>query len=81
MIRLFSSDAQVIRLGSTVLRMVAVSEPFYGVPIVIEGMDARCGENSNSFIFNVSGNVGCRFWGLLSASIFLDWDLCLPGDA
>ena len=38
LIRLFSSDEEVIRLGSTVLRMVAVSEPFYGVPIVIEGM-------------------------------------------
>lgn len=35
LIRLFSSDASVIALGGTVLRMVAVSEPFYGVPIVI----------------------------------------------
>ncbi|MDE5754613.1 MAG: MATE family efflux transporter, partial [Oscillospiraceae bacterium] len=31
LMRIFSKDAQVILLGTTVLRMVAVSEPFYGV--------------------------------------------------
>ena len=40
---MFSSDERVIALGSTVLRMVAVSEPFYGVPIVIEGMMQAAG--------------------------------------
>ena len=57
LIRLFSSDEEVIRLGSTVLRMVAVSEPFYGVPIVI---DAGGRKNSRSFCFQCSGNVGCE---------------------
>ena len=32
LVRLFSRDPEVIRLGTTVLRMVAVSEPFYGCP-------------------------------------------------
>ncbi|MBQ5320709.1 MAG: MATE family efflux transporter, partial [Oscillospiraceae bacterium] len=38
MMGLFSKDAEVILLGTTVLKMVALSEPFYGVPIIIEGM-------------------------------------------
>ena len=63
MIRLFSSDAQVIRLGSTVLRMVAVSEPFYGVPIVIEGMMQGVGKTVTPFIFNVAGMWGVRILG------------------
>ena len=63
MIRLFSSDAQVIRLGSTVLRMVAVSEPFYGVPIVIEGMMQGVGKTVTPFIFNVAGMWGVRITG------------------
>ena len=60
LIRLFSSDAQVIRLGSTVLRMVAVSEPFLWCTYCDRGHDARCGENSNSLYFQCSGNVGCK---------------------
>ena len=63
LIRLFSSDAQVIRLGSTVLRMVAVSEPFYGVPIVIEGMMQGVGKTVTPFIFNVVGMWGVRILG------------------
>ena len=38
LMRLFSSSEEVIGLGATVLRMVAVSEPFYGFSIIIEGM-------------------------------------------
>ena len=63
LIRLFSSDTQVIRLGSTVLRMVAVSEPFYGVPIVIEGMMQGVGKTVTPFIFNVIGMWGVRILG------------------
>lgn len=63
LIKLFSSDAQVISLGSTVLRMVAVSEPFYGVPIVIEGMMQGVGKTVTPFIFNVAGMWGVRILG------------------
>ncbi|MBO4392587.1 MAG: MATE family efflux transporter, partial [Clostridia bacterium] len=38
MMRIFSKSDEVILLGSTVLRMVAVSEPFYGFSIIVEGM-------------------------------------------
>lgn len=63
LIRLFSSDDQVITLGSTVLRMVAISEPFYGVPIVIEGMMQGVGKTVAPFIFNVTGMWGVRILG------------------
>ena len=33
----FSDNQEVITLGATVLRMVAVSEPFYGFLIIVEG--------------------------------------------
>nr|WP_294669499.1 MATE family efflux transporter [uncultured Blautia sp.] len=63
LICLFSTDPQVIALGSTVLRMVAVSEPFYGVPIVIEGMMQGVGKTVTPFIFNVAGMWGVRIIG------------------
>ena len=38
LVSLFSDSPDVIDLGITVLRMVAVTEPFYGVSIIVEGM-------------------------------------------
>jgi len=63
MVGLFSTDAQVILLGATVLRMVAVSEPFYGVSIVLEGMMQGVGNTVMSFIFNIVGMWGLRIVG------------------
>lgn len=63
MVGLFSADAAVILLGSTVLRMVACSEPFYGVPIVIEGMLMGAGKTVAPFAFNIIGMWGVRIVG------------------
>ena len=63
MVGIFSADAAVILLGSTVLRMVACSEPFYGVSIVIEGMLMGAGKTVVPFIFNVAGMWGVRIVG------------------
>lgn len=63
MMRLFSKDASVILLGATVLRMVAVSEPFYGVSIIIEGMMQGMGNTVLPFIFSISGMWGIRIVG------------------
>lgn len=63
MMQLFSKDALVIALGATVLRMVAVSEPFYGVFIVIEGMMQGMGNTLLPFIFSISGMWGIRIVG------------------
>jgi len=63
MMGLFSKDAQVILLGSIVLRMVAVSEPIYGVSIVIEGMLQGAGKTLLPFVFNIVGMWGIRIVG------------------
>ena len=63
MMRLFSQDLQVILLGATVLRMVAVSEPFYGVAIIIEGMMQGMGNTMLPFVFSISGMWGIRIVG------------------
>lgn len=60
---LFSKDAEVIRLGSFVLRMVALSEPFYGVSIVTEGMLQGAGLTVRPFVFNVICMWGARIAG------------------
>ena len=63
MMGIFSRDAAVIALGSTVLRMVAVSEPFYGVSIVTEGMLQGAGLTFRPFLFNLIGMWGVRIVG------------------
>ena len=65
MVRLFSKDEQVIALGSAVLRMVALSEPFYGVSIVTEGMLQGAGKTGMPFIFNLLCMWGVRIGGTL----------------
>ena len=60
-----SKDPEVIRLGATVLRMVALSEPFYGVSIVTEGMLQGAGKTSMPFFFNLICMWGVRIGGTL----------------
>lgn len=63
MMGLFTKDPAVVALGSTVLRMVALSEPFYGVSIIIEGMMLGVGETITPFKFNILGMWGIRIFG------------------
>ena len=63
MMGLFSKSAEVILLGALVLRMVAVSEPFYGVSIIIEGMMLGVGRTMTPFVFNIAGMWGVRIVG------------------
>lgn len=63
LVRLFSRDESVVRLGTTVLRMVAVSEPFYGVPIVVEGLMQGVGKTVAPFVYNVIGMWAVRIVG------------------
>ncbi len=60
---LFSKSPKVIALGSTVLRMVAVSEPFYGFSIIIEGMMMGVGRTRQPFLYNLAGMWGVRIVG------------------
>ncbi len=65
LVRIFAKDAAVIALGCTVLRMVAVSEPFYGFSIIVEGMMQGVGRTRQPFIFNVAGMWLVRIVGTL----------------
>ena len=71
LMRVFTHDPQVLSLGSTVLRMVAISEPFYGVPIVLEGMMQGLGKTMIPFLFNIIGMWGVRIVGTFLCIHFL----------
>ena len=79
MVMLFSKEPDVIHLGSTVLRMVALSEPFYGVSIIIEGMMQGVGQTKTPLVFNLTGMWGVRIVGtyictqILSFSLISAW--------
>lgn len=75
MMRLFSKDAQVIALGVTVLRMVAVSEPFYGVSIIVEGMMQGMGNTLMPFVCNIAGMWGVRIVGTFICTQLLEMGL------
>ena len=63
MVSLFSDDPRVIALGGRVLRMVALSEPFYGVSVVTEGMLQGAGITKTPFLFNLLCMWGIRIVG------------------
>ena len=69
MVGLFSRDPQVISLGATVLRMVALSEPFYGVFIIIEGMLLGMGKTEIPFVFSIIGMWGVRIVGTFLCTV------------
>ena len=63
MMEVFSSEALVITLGATVLRMVAVSEPIYGISIILEGLMQGVGNTATPFVCNIAGMWGVRIIG------------------
>ena len=69
MMSVFSTDAEVIALGAVVLRMVALSEPFYGVSIVIEGMLQGMGKTGVPFVTNVTGMWLVRIVGTFICTV------------
>ncbi len=75
MMGIFSKDSQVILLGSLVLRMVAVSEPFYGVSIVTEGMMQGMGNTLLPFIVGICGMWLIRILGTFICIRFFDLGL------
>lgn len=63
LVSLFSQEASVIALGTIVLRMVALSEPFYGYSIIVEGMMMGVGKTKQPFFYNIMGMWGIRIIG------------------
>ena len=72
---IFSDSPEVISLGSTVLRMVAVSEPFYGFSIIIEGMMQGVGRTKEPFVYNIIGMWGIRIVGTFIFTQLLRFNL------
>lgn len=72
---IFSRDAKVIFLGGVILRMVALSEPFYGVTIVIEGIMQGLGKTVAPFVYNVFGMWAIRILGTFICTQLLGYGL------
>lgn len=75
LVGLFSKEAAVITLGATVLKMVAVTEPFYGVGIIIQGLLQGVGDTKTPFIYDLSSMWGVRIVGTLVCTVFLQLGL------
>ena len=75
MIKLFSDDQNVVALGATVLRMVAVSEPFFGISIIMEGMLQGMGKTVQPFVYNIIGMWGIRIVGTFICTQILSFGL------
>lgn len=70
MLRLFSNNPAVIALGTTVLRMVALSEPIFGIAIILEGVMLGVGRTVAPFVFNLTGMWGIRIVGTFLCTRF-----------
>lgn len=75
LMRIFSDSDTVISLGATVLRMVAVSEPFYGFSIIIEGFLMGVGRTKLPFLYNVTGMWLVRIVGTFLCTQLLGFGL------
>ena len=75
LVDIFSDSPQVIDLGTTVLRMVAVSEPFYGFSIILEGMMQGVGKTKEPFWYNIAGMWGVRIVGTFICTQLLTFGL------
>lgn len=58
--QIFTRDPQVIELGAKVLRLVAVSEPFFAVVIIMEGIFNGVGDTKVPFFFSLFTIWGIR---------------------
>ncbi|MBR3840496.1 MAG: MATE family efflux transporter [Erysipelotrichales bacterium] len=72
---IFSQSEEVISLGSTVLRMVAISEPVYGFSIIVEGMMLGVGKTKEPFIYNILGMWCIRIVGTFICTQLLGLNL------
>ena len=75
LVDIFSDSPEVIELGITVLRMVALTEPFYGVSIIVEGMMQGVGRTKAPFVYNIIGMWGIRIVGTYLCTQLLGYGL------
>jgi len=60
LIALFTTDSEVIELGTTVLRIVAFAEPFFGAAIVGSGSLRGAGDSRSTFLICLGTMWGVR---------------------
>lgn len=60
---IFTPDNQVIELGSRVLRIVSISEPIYGILVILEGTFNGMGDTKAPFVFSLFTMWGIRVTG------------------
>jgi putative MATE family efflux protein len=75
LVRIFSKEAAVISLGVTVLRMVAISEPFYGFSIIMEGVLLGLGNTKQPFVYNILGMWLVRIVGTFICTQLMHYGL------
>jgi putative MATE family efflux protein len=63
LVGIFTPDREVIELGAAVLRMVAVSEPVYGVLVILEGIFNGLGDTKAPFVYSLITMWGIRIGG------------------
>lgn len=59
----FTENQQVIRLGANVLCIVSVSEPIYGVLVILEGTFNGLGDTKAPFVYSIITMWGIRILG------------------
>lgn len=75
LIQIFSSEPEVIDLGSRVLRIVAFAEPLFGASIVASGCLRGAGDSRGPFLIGL-----CTMWGVrITLSLLLVGQLGLIG--
>ena len=88
LIRIFSTDPQVIDLGSQVLRIVAFAEPLFGASIVASGTLRGAGDSRGPFFISLATMWGVRItlslllagrMGLIGVWLAMAAELCARG--
>jgi len=57
---IFTPDRQVVELGGLALRIVAVSEPFFAVLVILEGIFSGLGDTKAPLVFSLISMWGVR---------------------
>ena len=88
LIQIFSTDPEVIDLGSQVLRIVAFAEPLFGASIVASGALRGAGDSKGPFLINLATMWGVRITlslalvgslGLIGVWLAMAAELCARG--
>ena len=75
LMRIFSPAEEVVSLGAEMLRLVALSEPFFGFMVVLEGIFYGLGRTRYAFFVETAGMWGVRI--LFTFLCVRVWDLGL----